>query len=217
MVLWDWNGTLLDDAAASLCAVNAMLERRGLPRLDLARYRDCFGFPVRGFYAAAGFRLEAEDWDALAREFHDAYSRQEAHLFPDAATCLAAGFRAGLRQSVLSVSEQSRIDAQVAAEGVAGAFERVAGVRDLNGVSKRDAGRALMRALRVPPGETLLIGDTLHDAEIADDLGVSCALVARGHQSETRLRRSGHPVFSSLAEIFLPKSFQSGRMSDRES
>ncbi|MBO4287971.1 MAG: HAD family hydrolase [Kiritimatiellae bacterium] len=200
VVLWDWNGTLLDDAEASLRAVNAMLGRRGLAALGLARYRDCFTFPVRRFYTDAGFRLETEDWDALAREFHDLYARQEAHLFPDAAPCLAELARAGVRQSILSVAEQSRIDAQVAAEGVAGAFERVAGVRDLNGVSKRETGRALLRDVRAAPETTLLIGDTLHDAEVAEDLGVSCILVARGHQSEARLRRSGHPVFPALAD-----------------
>ncbi|MBP5511420.1 MAG: HAD family hydrolase [Kiritimatiellae bacterium] len=199
VVLWDWNGTLLDDAAASLRAVNAMLERRGLSALDLPRYRDCFTFPVRGFYTDAGFRLEAEDWDALAREFHDLYARQEAYLFPDAASSLAELARTGIRQSILSVAEQSRIDAQVAAAGIAGVFERVAGVRDLNGVSKRETGRALLRDLQAHPETTLLIGDTLHDAEVADDLGISCVLVARGHQSEARLRGSGHSVFGDLA------------------
>lgn len=198
-VLWDWNGTLLDDADASLLAVNAMLRRRGLAPLTRTRYRDCFTFPVRGFYEEAGFRLEREDWDALAREFHDLYARQEAHLFPDAAPCLAELARKGVRQSILSIAEQSRIDAQVAAAGVAGAFARVAGARDLNGVSKRETGRALLRDLDADPDATLLIGDTLHDAEVADDLGVACVLVARGHQAEARLRKAGRPVFPDLA------------------
>ena len=46
-VIWDWNGTLVDDVAATLAAVNRMLSARGMPALDIVRYREVFDFPVR--------------------------------------------------------------------------------------------------------------------------------------------------------------------------
>ena len=65
-VLWDWNGTLFNDVVAGMNAANAMLRRRGIPEISMERYRTSFGFPVRNFYTAVGFRLEEEDWDAMA-------------------------------------------------------------------------------------------------------------------------------------------------------
>lgn len=45
-----------------------------------------------------------------------------------------------------------------------------------------------------------MIGDTLHDAEVARALQVRCVLIARGHQSKETLLKAGVPVDSSLAE-----------------
>ena len=45
-IIWDWNGTLMDDSAASLRAMNKVLEKYGLERLSNKRYMDIFTFPV---------------------------------------------------------------------------------------------------------------------------------------------------------------------------
>ena len=58
-IVWDWNGTLLNDVQAAFSAMNAMLSRRGLPLMEsLAQYRELFTFPVRQYYAAAGLDLD---------------------------------------------------------------------------------------------------------------------------------------------------------------
>jgi phosphoglycolate phosphatase len=41
-IIWDWNGTLLDDAQAGVNAINAMLAARGLSPITLSHYRDVF-------------------------------------------------------------------------------------------------------------------------------------------------------------------------------
>ena len=65
-ILWDWNGTLLDDTDACVASLNLMLERRGVKPITLEFYRREFAFPVRSFYEKIGVRLEDEDWDRLA-------------------------------------------------------------------------------------------------------------------------------------------------------
>ena len=53
-VIWDWNGTLLDDLQLCLRLLNEMLEEDGCPnRYDLAAYREIFGFPVVDYYRRA--------------------------------------------------------------------------------------------------------------------------------------------------------------------
>jgi len=46
-----------------------------------------------------------------------------------------------------------------------------------------------------------MIGDSLHDYEVASNLGVQCLLIAQGHQSYARLAKSGAPILMGLGEI----------------
>jgi len=201
-VIWDWNGTLLDDTQAGVNAVNAMLIARQLPTLDVPTYREIFGFPVKNFYRAVGFRLEAEDWDAMAREFHERFLADTTiRLHADATRALTCFKDAGVGQSILSASEQSILDTMLTDFGVADFFDVVFGVDNLYGHSKLDLGHALLNRLGLPPEVILMIGDSLHDREVADALGVHCLLIAQGHQSYARLAQSGAPVLNSLADV----------------
>jgi phosphoglycolate phosphatase len=201
-IIWDWNGTLLDDTQAGVNAVNGMLAARGLALIDIPTYRDVFGFPVSDFYRTIGFRLEEENWDVMACEFHNRFlSDPTIRLHDDALKALACFRAAGLGQSILSASEQRILNDMLNSFDVAHYFAGVFGVDNLYGRSKRDIGRVLLRDLSLDPKTSLIIGDSLHDHEVSQDLGTGCLLIAQGHQSRARLERSGAPVLGSLAEI----------------
>lgn len=201
-IIWDWNGTLLDDTQAGLNAVNAMLDARGLPMIDLDAYRERFGFPVQDFYRAIGFRLENEDWDAMACEFHDRFlSDTTLRLHEHALSVLTLFRQTGVPQSVLSASEQSILDDMMRDFGVSHFFDAMFGTDNLYGHSKLDLGHALLQRLTLQPENVLLVGDSLHDHEVATALGTRCLLIAQGHQSHSRLARSGSPVLEDLAQI----------------
>ena len=117
-VLWDWNGTLLDDTAACLTALNAMLARRGVPTITLDFYRQNFSFPVRPFYERIGVKLAQEDWDALAREYHDTYHAQPFALNAEAIAALEAVRAAGARQAIISALRQDLLERATARFGV---------------------------------------------------------------------------------------------------
>jgi len=200
-LVWDWNGTLLDDTQACVNAINTLLARRGVACIDTAHYREVFGFPVIDFYRRINFPLEGEDWDRLAREFHDLFLADPTmRLQGGARDVLAQVRRRGFPQSILSASEQGILTRMLDGFGIRGYFTEVFGVDNLHGASKMDLGRNLLEKLALPPEHVLLIGDTLHDAEVAHALGMRCVLVAQGHQSVSRLERAGVPVFESLAE-----------------
>lgn len=198
-VLWDWNGTLLDDVAAGCNAVLAMLERRGLPGFDLARYRMIFGFPVRNFYTAAGFRLDEEDWDALAGEFHRLFrSDPSMKLRPDAMAAIGRLREAGVGQSVISALKEELLLVDTAAAGVTPFMDAIRGTDNIDGASKLDRARALAAELGLDPRETTLIGDTLHDLETAEALGTDCVLVDIGHQNLAARAPAGVRIVPSL-------------------
>ena len=201
-IIWDWNGTLLDDTQAGVNAINAMLAARGLPQIDVPYYREVFGFPVINFYRTIGFPVERENWDAVAREFHDRFLADTSIRLHAHALKALAGFRqAGVKQSILSASEQNILDDMLSQYGIAHYFNCAWGVDNLYGQSKLQLGRTLIDKLALDPAALLLIGDSLHDHEVARDLGVRCLLIAQGHQSRARLARSGVPVLDSLADV----------------
>jgi len=185
-VIWDWNGTLLDDTQAALDALNAMLARRGAPPISMAFYRAEFAFPVRPFYDRIGLSVADGDWDALAREYHETYAAQPMGLNAEALAALEAVRRRGVEQSMLSALRQDLLESVTARFGVASYLRYRYGTDNLDGASKLDRGRALLAALGGAEG-VVMIGDALHDKEVADALGVRCVLCAQGSHAVRRL------------------------------
>lgn len=200
-VLWDWNGTLLDDTRAALDTLNAMLRKRGAAEIGMDFYRDRFAFPVRPFYEEIGVKLEDEDWDALAVEYHDIYASMPKHLNSEALAALSAVRARGAKQSIISALRQDLLDAAVKDEySLGGFFENVYGVDNLDGSSKIGRARELLCKIRGEgDAEAVLVGDALHDKEVADALGIRCVLCSQGSHSHRRLERIA-PTGSTLME-----------------
>ena len=199
-LIWDWNGTLLDDVAAAVNALNRMLVKRGAQPITVERYRSRFGFPVRPFYAELGVDLGRWDWDDICEDFHSFIAAEPQEMRAETRPALELAARLGFRQSILSALRQDLLEHALAANGIDGFFEHVFGVDNLDGASKLQRGRELMAALGPEAEEPVLIGDTLHDAEVASALGARCILFSGGHQMPDRLAEVGCSVASSLVE-----------------
>ena len=199
-LIWDWNGTLLDDVAAAVGALNRMLVKRGARPITIEHYRRRFGFPVRPFYAELGVDLAKWDWDEICEDFHTFVLEEPQAVRPDARAALELAASLGFRQSILSALRQDKLEAALAANGFLGFFDRIFGVDNLDGASKLDRGRELMASLGPAADAPVFIGDTLHDAEVARELGGRCVLVSCGHQMPDRLAVAGCPVAATLAD-----------------
>ncbi len=202
-LLWDWNGTLLDDVDACVVALNVLLRRRGLPAVNRARYVEAFDFPVRDYYRSVGFDLSGENWDAVTLEYHAAYaeSAAAAPLRPHAARVLRQLRDAGWRHSILSACEQGLLLRMVSERGIRDAFDQILGREDFQAHSKIEQGHSLLATLGLAPCEVLLIGDTGHDREVARAIGCRCLLVADGHCDSARLSACGAPIVYNLPEV----------------
>ena len=198
-LIWDWNGTLLDDVSAAVGALNRMLVKRGAQPITVEHYRRRFGFPVRPFYAELGVDLAKWDWDEICEDFHNFVLEEPQAVRADARAALELAASLGFRQSILSALRQDKLEAALAANGFLGFFDRIFGVDNLDGASKLDRGRELMAALGPAADAPVFIGDTLHDAEVARELGGRCVLVSCGHQMPERLTAAGCPVTDTLA------------------
>ena len=202
LIIWDWNGTLLDDVDSVVSALNRMLAARGLAPTTRDYYRAHFGFPVRPFYAELGVDLAHDDWDRICIDFHRFVDREPKILRPDAPTALQLARDAGWRQTILSALREDLLRRDVAAAGIADYFGTICGVDNLDGASKLSRGCDFVRELEQRGGvsELFFIGDTLHDAEVAQALGARCILVDGGHQTAERLAAAGVPVAPTLTD-----------------
>ncbi len=202
-IIWDWNGTLLDDVDLSLSSINRMLDERGHPRLDLARYRDIFTFPVRDYYVHAGFDLDVEPFDEVAVRFIDLYRSGlgTCSVFPGARQTLERFRGMGYRQYLVSAMEHKFLMESLRHCGIDHYFDDYSGIQDHLADGKAAMAGEFIRQTGIDPGRAVFIGDTLHDHEVARQLGMHCLLVARGHQSEVRLLASGREVIGGLDEL----------------
>lgn len=202
-VIWDFNGTLLDDVDCCVATLNTLLAERALPAISRGRYLENFGFPVRDFYIALGFDFEREAFDAVSASFIARYSARlhEAVAHDGAHAALDALRQRALPQSVVSAMELTLLRELLARFGLAEYMANVRGLDHLNATSKIDIGLALLRELRLAPHEVVLVGDTLHDRELAEAIGCHCLLFARGHQARERLAGAGVTLIESLSEV----------------
>ncbi len=200
-IIWDFNGTLLDDIDECLWVLQELLARRGLPTVDIDRYREVFGFPVIDYYRELGFDFTKESYELLADEWAMLYKEAcaKGRLCKDVVSVLEAIAATGTPQLIMSATQLSLLRVQVAELGIADFFSDMLALDNLFAVSKVQLGIDWMSAHE--HGKVLFIGDTVHDYETATAMGADCVLVAGGHQSKRRLEATGAAVLDSSVDL----------------
>jgi len=206
-VIWDWNGTLLDDLDIVVAAVNATIEPLGAGPISHKDYRAHYVRPVRLFYERLLDRsISDEEWHTFDEAFHHDYNEAVDHvrLAVDALDALDAVERAGATQSLLSMYPHDRLIPLAERHGVADYMVLIEGLRGSAGVSKRSSMVRHVDAVLGHPHTTgelhsfVVIGDALDDAAAADAAGLRCILYDNGSHPIEDLEATGHPVTSSL-------------------
>jgi phosphoglycolate phosphatase-like HAD superfamily hydrolase len=208
-VVWDWNGTLLDDLDVVVSAVNDTLATVNRAPITIREYGANYTRPVLRFYERLlGRAVTNEEWLAFDDAFHESYGRlvESAGLADDALEALNAASASGVGQSLLSMYWHDELIPQVERFGLNQFLIRVDGLRGTPGDKKvsylerhiREVETA--RATQLDPAAVLVIGDALDDADAARTLGMSCVLYDGGSHPAEQLESAGLPVVGSLME-----------------
>lgn len=202
-VVWDWNGTLLNDVDVCVETINSLLVDRGLPSIERDTYRARFGFPVRNFYLELGFDFASEDFDAVSTTFIERYRARNHRLDLQVGVhnTLTQLTQRGMSQHVVSAMEARMLHDMLTVHAIAPHVQHVRGLDHLNATSKVALGVDLVTTLGCAPHEILFVGDTLHDHETAVAMGCHCVLFAGGHQHHDRLSQAGVAIIADLHEI----------------
>jgi phosphoglycolate phosphatase-like HAD superfamily hydrolase len=202
-LVWDWNGTLLDDLALVVQATNATFASVGGPVISADQHRRQFRRPIAEYYAEVlGRPVDEEEFAYLNQLFHDAYqaSRPGCTLAADAVDALRSWSGT---QSLLSMWYHDELLPTVDEYGLTGHFVRIDGLRAPLGGAVDHKGPYLtahLAAIGREPATVVLVGDSVDDAHAAEHAGAACVLYAGGFTGEAQLRDTGAPVTRTLLE-----------------
>jgi phosphoglycolate phosphatase len=203
-IIWDWNGTLLNDAWLFVDIMNSVLDNRNMDTITIEKYRKIFRFPVEDYYNKLGFDLGKESFKKSGLEFIKAYKkrRYEAELHPGVRSLLSKLLSINIQHSILSAQHQTLLDDLVQYYNIGKYFIGINGLNDYYAHSKIDKGIEWMEKTGLNSKQVLFIGDTDHDFEVAQALGADCLLLSHGHYCHSRLIQTGAPVIRELEDIF---------------
>ena len=201
-IIWDWNGTLLDDAQTCVEAMNYCLQKRSLPLSTLESYRNLSCFPIINYYKLLGFDFDKESFDEVGAEFISKYNElsKNAKLIKGAKEVLEFCKDKGIKQNILSASQIRNVETQLKFYRITDFFEEVIGLEHIFATNKIEAGKSWLRKTGIPLEKIIMFGDTTHDYETAKELGCNIVLIANGHQAKERLMETGVPVIDSILE-----------------
>ena len=202
-VIWDWNGTLVDDTWLFVDIMNGVLKDRNLQGITLDDYRNVFDFPVQDYYTKLGFNFSEEAFETAGLDFIKIYDGRkfEPQLFDDTLSTLNTLKDYGYSHSILSAQNVNTLKKSVDHYQLTGMFESISGLDDHYAIGKIEQGKNLINNLDYGPEQVVMIGDTEHDFEVAEAMGVKCFLMDRGHNSRDRLTSRQNQVFSSFDSV----------------
>lgn len=201
-IVWDFNGTILDDINIGIDSANALLKKRNKKLIEsVDEYKNVFGFPICDYYNRIGFDFSEESFDKLSVEWVEEYmSRVDLagvnRFFSEAISRLR---ELGTVQILLSATERGMLMNQIGTLGIENWFDMIYGLDNIQARSKKSLAERFLEDY--PDAVPLFVGDTDHDAEVAASIGADCVLYSGGHQSASRLSELGLPVISSLLEL----------------
>ena len=202
-IIWDWNGTLLDDTWLCVEGINKSLEKRSLQTITKEIYRKVFSFPVEDYYERLGFDFKKEPFEVAGDEFVAYYAKcfHKVKLHKQVSSALGALEIAGFSQSILSAGKQEYLDQWVKVHGLSEYFMIIRGIDNQYARGKIELGISFIKELPYEKDEFNMDGDTVHDSDVADAMGIDCLLIDHGHMGNKKLKATGRKVFSNIEQV----------------
>lgn len=203
-IIWDWNGTLLDDLDVSMQALNILLEREHLPLvLDKNEYRKYFQFPVIEYYKKVGFDFDKTPFPVLAKQYMAYYQPHSLNcsLFDGVRATLKKAKKQGYDQYLLSASDIHFLHEQLSVYDIDEYFGDIRGLDNIHAHSKASLAKEFVQERKFNPDEVVFVGDSVHDSEVASYAGCHCILIANGHEHKDKLKKTGCKVVNSIQEF----------------
>ncbi len=199
-IIWDWNGIIINDVELCVDVGNNLFKRKKIPTLTVEKYKSIFTIPVKDYYIAAGFDFKKESFEKIGKEWMEEYEERkyECNLHQGVFELMKKLKNIGIEQSILSAYNQKSLNEMVKYFNIEKFLSFIIGLDNIYAASKLQLGLNLIEKIKKKHNNILMIGDTIHDFEVAKSMGIDCILFTGGHQNKEKLQSCGVPVFDSF-------------------
>lgn len=204
LVVFDWDGTLLDSAAAIVSAIQAACVDLGLPVPSDAQARHVIGLGLSDALRSAVPDLEPAQYPLMVERYRHHYlSRDhELALFAGAVELVRELEVAGHLLAVATGKSRLGLDRALKVSGLGPHFHSSRCADECFSKPHPQMLEELMAELAVAPERTVMIGDTTHDLQMARNAGVDALAVSYGaHEPEVLLAHGPLETFSRLEDL----------------
>lgn len=193
LIVFDWDGTLMDSAAAIVRAILAACRDLGLPEPPEERARHVIGLGLADALHHAVPELPAERYPQMVERYRYHYlSRDhELVLFDGIEGLLGELAVAGHALAVATGKSRVGLDRALMHSGLGAHFQASRCADECFSKPHPQMLEELMAEFGVAPEQTLMIGDTSHDIQMATNAGVDALAVTYGAHSHAYLAEQG--------------------------
>ena len=201
-VILDFNGTIVDDLDLCIESMNESIEKyldRG--PLDREEYYEKFGFPVKDYYEKVGFDFDELDWTEVGQSWMGRYidKRSRSRVHDGIVDFLIENHDKGNKNIVLSASRTDNLVDHLKELNIYQYFDEVLGIDNIYASSKIQTGLDFVKDKNKE--DCLMIVDSIHDLETANEMGIRCILIAKGHQKKEKLEAVCDEVYDDIREV----------------
>lgn len=204
LLVFDWDGTLMDSAGTIVFSIQASCRDLGLPVPDEAAARYIIGLGLRDALSTLLPDLPETGYARLVERYRHYYLARdhEIPLFEGAAEVIRALVRAGFLLAVATGKSRQGLNRALASTGLADYFHASRCADECFSKPHPAMLREIMEELDTPPRRTLMIGDTTHDLQMAANAGVAGLAVAYGaHPRESLEAMSPVATLATFCEL----------------
>jgi phosphoglycolate phosphatase len=204
LVVFDWDGTLMDSTHAITSAIQRAAAELGLPVPSREQASWVIGLGLQDALARAVPELPAGDVPQFVAAYRRHYLLRDPELvlFEGAVELLDELLARGCRLAVATGKSRVGLDRALAQTGLRDRFEMTRCADETHPKPHPAMLLELMNELGAEPGQTWMVGDTTHDLDMAAAAGTNAIGVLWGaHSRDELLSRSPRALVSSLVEL----------------
>lgn len=205
LIIFDWDGTLADTTAPITATMQAAFLEHGLPVPSAENIRKLIGYDLRTIISILHPSLDKAQLSALMRTYTTHYlnpNNQNMRLFEHALPCLNTLKEQGYWLAVATGKGRSGLDSAIQQTGTAHFWYATRCASECPSKPAPDMVLEICDELGVLPTETLIVGDTTFDLDMAANARARAVAVSTGAHTPKQLQASPHlAILDNLSSL----------------
>ncbi len=204
LIVFDWDGTLMDSTSAIIASMQSAARDLGVPAPDKKSASYVIGLGLQDALQAAMPDLDAKHYPKMVERYRYHYLSQDHQLtlFKGAREMLDDLASQGYFLAVATGKSRVGLNRALATTGVTSVFDATRCADETFSKPHPAMLQELTRELGQDMGRTVMIGDTTHDLQMAGNAGAAAISVHYGAHPASELAAHS-PLFGaeSIAEL----------------